>query len=343
MRHLLCSIVVCASFSVGLLIAQDSDDGSEFAAPASWTEYLDKTVTLGTWVSEGKTQAMWEGIPAGLKYSDVFYWEISDAGDRVNQNHLMKTDEGKVISSGAGYCYWDAETEKVLGVYSGFDTGKPFSGVATLLGINQETQTERWRWVETSRGKTTEYIIDRTSKTANEMSDSSKAAAGGDPWEVTRKRLNRLAAVTQLFDMNGTWVRETPSGNRQVSTATLALDGRALFWKDTRVEADGTSTETGGFVLYWDASKKRVRLHGLNQTGFSWQGELISLTAVEDSVTMVSRFSGSGRDGVTFSGIATRVLKGDTMTRKFTDVEISNRADTPSWVGEERTFKRTSR
>ena len=123
------------------------DESLQLKAPASWQEFVKFRVasdSLGVWVSSGETQAMWEGIPAGIDYSETNSWELANGGNRIESSHHMKSVDGDVITSGAGYSFWDEEHRQVKLMYSGFDTGKPFSGISTLMGIDKKTGTERW-------------------------------------------------------------------------------------------------------------------------------------------------------------------------------------------------------
>lgn len=69
---------------------------------------------------------------------------------------------------------------------------------------------------------------------------------------------------------------------------------------------------------------------------------MVSLTVDGDVVTMVSSFSGASDQGGTVRGTMTRVLNGDTLTQKVTDVVFSNRRDVPPWVGVEMKFSRVT-
>ena len=74
----------------------------DVVAPKSWSDYLNSKNTLGSWVGEGKTQAMWEGVPAGMEYSLIQTRKLAEDGNRIRIRHRMETVDGKVISSGGG-------------------------------------------------------------------------------------------------------------------------------------------------------------------------------------------------------------------------------------------------
>ncbi|MDG2385170.1 MAG: hypothetical protein P8N76_26100 [Pirellulaceae bacterium] len=323
-------------------VAEDSNSDAEFIAPASWSEYLDNTIVLGTWVGHGKTEEMWVGIPAGVEYTSTEKLEIGDEGSEIQQQHLMKTKDGKVFSTGGGRFFWDDESDQVKITVYGLDNGSDFfSGTSTLIGIDKANGKERWKHIETSRGVTTEYIIERSAKTQNERSMRWQKAEGGKPWTIHKTRLNRLAEVTDVFDMTGTWEMKLPTGDSMIIKGTLGLDGRALFAEEIQRKADGTSEKNGTFVMCWDPVNETVAFHGLGANGLRWQSEMLSLTTDNDEVTMVTRFQGA-MDGNHASGIMTRVIKGDKMTQKFSDVKMANRKDTPGWAKFAPVFTRVS-
>ena len=136
MRVTFHSILVVTLLQLTLLsssgFAAEIVSPKDVVAPKSWSDYLNATNTLGNWVGKGTTQAMWEGVPAGIEFSLVQNRKLVDGGARIQINHRMETIDGKVISSGGGNIGWNEQTGKVVLAVSGYDTGKPFFGNAVL-------------------------------------------------------------------------------------------------------------------------------------------------------------------------------------------------------------------
>jgi hypothetical protein len=312
--------------------------------PSSWQEFVDFHVQggdLGTWTGGGKTEAMWEGIPAGLEYTFVEEQTLTDDGRTMQRHHMMRTEDGRVISVGSGITYWDAESGTVKSSYSGYDTGEPFWGTSTLLGL--DANGARWEYTETTRGKTTEYLTERRRTGTNERADIVRKAAGGDPWTTTLTRANPMAAVTARFDVAGTWEWELSDGSRRVMTMTPGLDGRTIFSQDRTIRSDGSSEEFAGGAMWWDGGRDTLCFHYLNNTGMSVMGEMISLSYERGVATMVSRHRGTNANGRTIAVTLTRVIDGDTMTTTYSDFSMEGTTSTPAWVDVPTVFRRTAR
>ena len=175
MRVTFHSILVVTLLQLTLLsssgFAAEIVSPKDVVAPKSWSDYLNATNTLGNWVGKGTTQAMWEGVPAGIEFSLVQNRKLVDGGARIQINHRMETIDGKVISSGGGNIGWNEQTGKVVLAVSGYDTGKPFFGNAVLIGIDPSNQKELWKHTETSRGTTAEYLNEVSTKGANQFDE----------------------------------------------------------------------------------------------------------------------------------------------------------------------------
>ena len=318
---LLCTLatsVACAT----VLNAEDKTTDT-LVAPASWQEWRDyrqRGGDLGSWVAEGKTQALWEGIPAGLNYKETTTWELINGGDRIRRSHQMIAEDGTVISVGSGNTYWDKESGTVKTLYAGHDLGKPFTGHNTLIGYDKLSGAVRWKYTETSHGKTTDYLIDVTKKSRNTRASSVRKSAGGDPWNSTLTRVNPFAALTSRFNLVGAWQRELPNGSRQIMVYTLALDGRTLLRQDRQIKPDGSVEQTAAGAMWWNAARGNVCTHFLTSSGSSFMGEMVSFTVNGNTATQVLRATGSTGEGVGVSGSVTRVLKGDTLEFHYADV-----------------------
>ena len=274
--------------------------------------------------------------------------KLTEYGDSIGintivENHTWRTSDGRVLSTGTGVIYWDAESGTLKSSYSGFDTGKPFTGESTLLGIDFTTGTERWKYVEVSRGKTTEYLIINKRISTNHRTQEFRRVDGTGANKSDYKRANPLEGVLARHDILGTWESTRPDGSRGVTTHGRSLDGRAVFSSTRNVKADGTEEHVGSRAMWWDAERKTVRILGLNSRGGSFSGEMISLTTEGDSTTMVVRFRGTNENGVPMAGTSTQVLTGDTIVSTFSDFSRGDRPVAASRPPVSWTIKRTSR
>ena len=177
--------------------------------PNSWEEFVEfhqNSGAFGTFSTQGETKDMWVGINGGQKYTATYTLELSDDQNVILSSHRMATENGQVISVGAGMQYWNAKSEKVMASYSGFDQGKLFSGQSKLRSMDPENKTIEWTYVEKSKGKSTTYIQTVTQTSRNTKVQTAKKKSGGDSWaeELTRStgsggRKSRRNFMPQLF------------------------------------------------------------------------------------------------------------------------------------------------
>ena len=302
--------------------------------PSSWKEFVAARLEMGDfgdWSTSGTTEAMWEGIHSGLKYTNTDRSELSSDGSYISMSNMMRTEDGKVMSIGGGIIYWDAKSKKVIGSYSGFDFGKPFSGPQALVGMNG--MGEKWNYVETSKGKTTSYVSTRMFTGFNTKSNSVQRSDGSGPKQTTTMtRSNPMDHFKQHFDVAGTWEQKIDGGMTMMTTSTWGLDGRGLFSKEGMKFPDGTIAETGGSAMWWDAATGTVRSHYLNNVGITVMGEVTSFTVDGDTATMVTMNTGSNSAGQSLTTTITQVLKGDTLTVTFSDMRMNGMPSTPKWA-----------
>lgn len=159
--------------------------------PKTWDEFVEfyqNCGAFGTFVTEGETKNLWEGIDAGQKYRASYTLSLSPDQKTIHASHRMETESGDVISIGVGVQYWNAKTNKVMSSYSGFDQGKLFTGQSKLGGMNFEDQVIQWTYVEKSQGKTNTYKQEITQTSPNAKFQMSKKKSGGESWseELTR-------------------------------------------------------------------------------------------------------------------------------------------------------------
>jgi hypothetical protein len=144
---------------------------SNLKLPASWKEYLSlkkKQKAFGIWSYTGRTSSMWEGIPEGIEYSHTRTTQMSADGSKILSSHVMKTKDGAILSTGSGMETWDAKRNKIFSSHSGYDGGKLYTGPSELIGIGESA--EKWKYTETSSGKTYEVIVIRETKAPNKRS-----------------------------------------------------------------------------------------------------------------------------------------------------------------------------
>jgi hypothetical protein len=332
------AVLTAASFRP--VSAQDSEATPEFEVPESWAEYVESAVELGSWDSAGVTGAVWEGIPAGIEFTSTGHAKVDETKTRIVRHYSMQSADGKVISSGGGHVYWDADSKKVRSVGSGFDFGKPYHGESEFLGFDTQSNTEHWKHSETSRGKTTEYRITASRIDPNLLKRSVSPVDGSEPWVTESTRANPLAKALEGFDLLGTWVQESEGGQLRRDRIETILDGRAISITDERQNKEGKWVQHGRAALTWDPTRQTCVFRGVTRTGFTYEAVVESLAFDGQKATMVTRGEGTGPDGSTFMARLTRVIDGDTMTFKFHNTRSSNHDEDPSWVSDEIEYTR---
>jgi hypothetical protein len=174
MKNLTCFLLVIAFAGLTQLFADHhKKEKSNLKLPTSWKEYLSmkrKQKAFGVWSYTGKTTDIWEGIPEGLEYSHTHTTQMSADGSKILNSHVMKTNNGTILSTGSGMETWDAKRKKIFSSNSGFDGGKLYTGPSELIGINESA--EKWKYTETISGKTYEVITTRKSEDPNKRSQT---------------------------------------------------------------------------------------------------------------------------------------------------------------------------
>ena len=164
--------ILALLLSVSILNADHhKKDESNLKLPTSWKEYLSlkkKQKAFGIWTYTGRTSSMWEGIPEGIEYSHTHTIQMSADGSKILSSEVMKTKDGAILSTGSGMETWDATRNKIFSSHSGYDGGKLYTGPSELIGIGESA--EKWKYTETSSGKTYEVIVIRETKAPNKRS-----------------------------------------------------------------------------------------------------------------------------------------------------------------------------
>ncbi|MDB4494274.1 hypothetical protein OAM37_03065 [bacterium] len=334
-RSALMVVAVLTTVSFKPVSAQESQVKTELELPESWAEFVESAVDLGNWSSSGVTGSVWESIPAGIQFTSLGQSKVDETKTRIVRHHAMRTADGKIISSGGGQVYWDADSKKVRSKVAGFDFGKPYHGESEYQGLDSKSNTEHWKHSETSQGKTTEYLITVNRYAPNSLKITVAPIDGSEPWVMESTRVNPLAKALEGFDHLGTWVQESEGGQVRRDRIESILDGRAISITDERQGKDGEWVQHGHAVITWDPTRQTLIFRGATRTGFTYQAIVESITFDGQKATMVTRGEGTGADGSTFMARLTRVIDGDTMTFKFHNIRSSNSEDDPDWVSDE--------
>ena len=323
--------------------AQEKEADHSLETPESWSEFVQSTVTLGSWKAEGVTEPIWEGIPGGLAYTSTEHWHVDETKNRIIQRHVIQTDDGKVISTGGGSIYWDEETSKVVADVSGFDTGKPYYGHSVYLGFDPETKTEHWSHTETSRGTTKDYNIQRSLKTINGVTSTFQPSEGGTPWIVEAQRVNPLAEALANVDLLGTWTLEADGKVVQREHVEAILDGRAIRFKMEKLDDEGNWVHEGLGIMTWDYRRQAIVTRGISQNGFSYETSVLSIKTEGDSVKLVIEGSGHGPNGAAVTARITETYHKDELTVNFLELQTSILEDKPAWADAEKVWIRLDR
>ncbi|MEE3371490.1 MAG: hypothetical protein VX346_19315 [Planctomycetota bacterium] len=200
MKRVACFLVVILGLAAVATAGDDTDTTAQanFVKPGSWeafVAYHEQGGDFGSWISKGKTIKLWEGIPAGLDYTLSFTISLAHQGQAMIQTHHMATSTGEVISTGTILRYWDERSKSVLSSHSGFDQGQLYTGHSELVGIDASTQTTKWKYTETSRGKTADFFLTVQRKGPNKRSEVHQLASGGEPWNYDVVREMALMAA----------------------------------------------------------------------------------------------------------------------------------------------------
>ena len=154
------SLTTAVAAIICLLFAPPTRADDTLSMPASMNQfvnwYLDHGA-CGTWVETGVTEAMWTGVPAGVRYTSTINMWYEPATGQLLRSHHWVTDDGRVLSTGSSLMYWDATKGAPVGSGSGYDQGKPYHGTSVLKGMNADTVV--WEYTEQSGDTTRTYTV----------------------------------------------------------------------------------------------------------------------------------------------------------------------------------------
>ena len=330
-------------FPINVGVGEDpAPPAPEMPAPTSMAQIIQWHQTLsllGDWTTSGTTKDMWEGIPAGLAYSEVHTTSLSDDSNDIINTHQMVSEKGEVISTGAGGLYWDAASGVAMGYYSGYDMGKPFSGVSKVVGLSPLSMKSLY--TETSQGTTTTYEVTRTMTGANTYENSVVVAKSGDaPWVTTYTRENLLKKHLGELNLIGTWETKMPGGMTNRITHRWDLEERMIVTEGQIMGPNGTLISKDFGLIYWDAAEGRIHTQYFDATGTRIDGFVQALKTSNGKTTMITVNEGSSPSGEPISAIITRYIDGDTMTTEFSNMMIAGEARTQPWAARPLVSKR---
>ena len=319
---LLCAVVV--------LPAHADDHAS---TPSSMNEFVNWHLdrgACGTWVETGVTEKMWVGVPAGLKYTNTNMMWYEPRTEQLFHSHHMVTDDGRVISTGAGSMSWNAERGVVVGSGSGFDLGKPYTGTSVLKSMSEDAVV--WEYTEEAQGETTTYINTVSYDGPNERTNSVRQGADGKPWISKATRANPGGDLMATMGLVGTWDLTMPDGRIMRRVITWMADKRVL--KQERTIVGETDQSMDLYLMYWDPVNDHIATLYLDDHGTVIRGKIDSITTKDGSVTIVSSHEGSRFGDLTMSTQMTQVVTDRTLTTSFQDMSLDGVRHGLSWSEE---------
>ena len=345
------SLVICVSLTASLVASTATATEprqhaeSDLSMPTSMKEFIEHHIDaddFGIWMKRGVTQEMWAGLPSGLKYTERSETRLSDDGTYILDSYMMTTDDGKVISTGSGITYWDDKIGQPVSASSGFDMGKPYSGSGMLQGIDRSTTV--WKYTETSRGATTDYLVTTIRSGANDRTVSVKKADGsGTTWKSTSMRVNGLKEALAGHDPSGTWDMALPDGDTLRSVVTWGPGERVLIERAISIGKGGTSKEIAMGLTFWDPAEATICKNWFTQDGKVFEGRVISSTNKDGKLTMTTSIEGVSSTGDVLTAQNTRTSDDDTQTTTWSDVSINGHQMNLSWVNVPMVAKRADK
>ena len=295
---------------------------------------------FGTWEATGVTKDMWVGIPAGLKYTNQRTMKLGEDGKTIVGSYLMQTEDGQVISTGSRLIYWDADAGVPKAANSGFDMGKPYSGVSVFKGMNEDTIV--WEYTETSQGKKTTYVQTVVRVDVNTHVDSVRKSDGnGEVWKTTLNRKNPLRDMMEVFGLVGEWQFNLPGSVGQRTSIRWGLGGRVLY-TSTSYPKDDRKVESGTGIMFWDPVSKSVQSNLMLLNGMAVRGEVVRINITSPRKSFVIEYEGVTADGDQFSCTVTHTLdqKKDTNTLVYSNLMRDGRPWDPVFADQPMVLRR---
>ena len=314
-----------------------------FDTPGSMQAFVNWNLdhgACGTWADEGVTEAMWVGIPAGLKVTTTHNTWYDVASDQLFNSHHMETEDGRVISTGSNVMTWDSKRNAVISASSGFDMGKPYHGTSILMGMSDQALT--WEYTEMSQGKTTVYDNVITYTGMNTRTNSVKVKGGdGKAWNSEATRANPCMAMLADSGLAGTWEKTLPDGSMIRQVVSWVADEHVLKY-ERFFKAEGKDWASDSlFVWYWDPAHDHIATLYLDAHGTVINGRVDSITRKNGAVTIVASHEGSRFGGLTMSTEATQVITDKSITTSFKDMSLDGIRHSMSWSETAQSIERT--
>lgn len=331
MHAFLTTVVVLFGTAVTLPAHAHADDHASL--PASMTEFVNWHLdrgACGTWIESGVTKKMWVGVPAGLEYTNTnIMWYEPDT-EQLFHSHHMVTEDGRVISTGAGAMSWDAERNVAVGSGSGYDLGKPYHGTSILKSMGPDTIV--WEYTEHAQGETTTYTNAVQYGARNTRTNAVRVGVDGEPWISTAVRANPGGDLMATTRLAGTWDTTLPDGRTMRRVITWLADKRVL--KQERTILGETDESMDLYLMYWDPVNDHIATLYLDDHGTVIHGKVDSIVTKDGVVTIVSSHEGSRFGDLTMSTRMTQVVTDRTLTTSFQGMALDGVRHGLSWSEE---------
>ncbi len=343
MKNMIVTTLATAALALSCAAAE-TEVSRTSSVPGSMEEFINWNLdhgVCGTWSDVGVTEAMWVGIPAGLKVTTTQNTWYDVASGQLFNSHHMETEDGRVISTGSNIMTWDGERNAVISSGSGFDMGKPYNGTSVLLGMTDDTLT--WEYTEHSQGETTVYENVMTYTGMNTRSNSVKVkGSDGKPWVSESTRANPCMSMLADSGLAGTWEKTLPDGSMTRQVVSWVADEHVLKYERFFKVVGGDWKSDSLFVWYWDPAHDHVATLYLDAHGTVIHGQVDSITRRGGAVTIVATHEGSRFGGLTMSTQATQVITDKTITTTFQDMSLDGIRHQMSWSETAQTIDRVN-
>ena len=324
------SLTTAVAAIICLLFAPATRADDTLSMPASMNQfvnwYLDHGA-CGTWIETGVTEAMWTGVPAGVRYTGTINMWYEPATGQLLRSHHWVTDDGRVLSTGSSLMYWDATKGAPVGSGSGYDQGKPYHGTSVLKGMNADTVV--WEYTEQSGDTTRTYTVSDRYTGTNTCTSTVQEGKDGTPWTTTSVRANPGGDLMKATRMVGTWDQTLPDGRTIRREISWVADKRVLKQERTILGESGESIDF--YLMFWDPVQNHIATLYLDGHGTVINGKVDSITERDGTVTIVSSHEGIRYGDLTMSTRMTQVVDDTTLTTTFQGMSLNDIRHDLSW------------
>ncbi|MEE2972688.1 MAG: hypothetical protein VX672_06150, partial [Planctomycetota bacterium] len=135
--------------AAGLLPGGALGQSEDFELPGP--ETIERLAPLvGDWSMTGVTAEGQEGIVGGLPFTAQQRVEWIDDRSALSVVWSVALEDGTTLAEGRGRIGWDEIAEAVVNTYRGEDSGRRFTGSATLIAAEADDALFDWRGHETA-------------------------------------------------------------------------------------------------------------------------------------------------------------------------------------------------